>query len=75
MAKKVQKNNEKLSPFVTSGIRIGTPALTTRGMKENEMKIIGHWISRVLNNLGDSSVESEIGKKVKGLCQKFPLYT
>lgn len=74
----VNKNtvpNEKLSPFVTSGVRIGTPALTTRGMKEDEMKVIGHWIARVLDSLGDASVEAEIKAKVKELCQKFPLYS
>lgn len=72
----VNKNtvpNEKRSPFVTSGIRIGTPALTTRGMKASEMKIIAGWISKVLNNVDDAAVKAKIRGEVKELCQQFPL--
>jgi glycine hydroxymethyltransferase len=74
----VNKNtvpNEKRSPFVTSGIRIGTPALTTRGMKQNEMKIIGKWISQVLKNPSDGAQKKQIKQDVKTLCQSFPLYS
>jgi glycine hydroxymethyltransferase len=74
----VNKNtvpNEKRSPFVTSGIRIGTPALTTRGMKQSEMKIIGKWISQVLKNPSDEALKKQIKQEVKALCQSFPLYS
>ncbi len=73
----VNKNtvpNEKRSPFVTSGIRIGTPALTTRGMKESEMKLIGGWITEVLDNPSDSVKLARIHKQVAELCQSYPVY-
>ena len=73
----VNKNtvpNEKRSPFVTSGIRIGTPALTTRGMKESEMKQIGLWISKVLENPENTDIKQQVQNQVKELCQNFPLY-
>ncbi len=73
----VNKNtvpNEKRSPFVTSGIRIGTPALTTRNMKEPEMKTIGGWISDVLKNPSDAALKNKIHDQVKALCEQFPLY-
>ncbi len=62
------------SPLITSGIRIGTPALTTRGMKENEMNLIGEFIDEVLENIGNVSVQQDVQEKVKSLCEKFPLY-
>lgn len=73
----VNKNtvpNEKRSPFVTSGVRIGTPALTTRGMGPAEMKQIAKWISQVLNNPEDTALKSKIHEDVKQLCKGFPLY-
>ncbi len=73
----VNKNtvpNEKRSPFVTSGVRIGTPALTTRGMGPAEMKQIAKWISQVLNNPQDSDLKNKIHEDVKQLCKQFPLY-
>ncbi|OFZ31976.1 MAG: serine hydroxymethyltransferase [Bdellovibrionales bacterium RIFCSPHIGHO2_01_FULL_40_29] len=73
----VNKNtvpNEKRSPFVTSGIRIGTPALTTRGMKESEMKQIGKWISTVLKTPDNVDLKHQIQQQVKELCQNFPIY-
>ncbi len=73
----VNKNtvpNETRSPFVTSGIRIGTPALTTRGMKVAEMKIVGGWISQVLKNPENKDLHSKIKQQVKELCQNFPIY-
>jgi glycine hydroxymethyltransferase len=62
------------SPFITSGIRIGTPALTSRGMKENEMKIIAKMIDKVLTNIGDEKVGKKILQDIKELCSHFPLY-
>ena len=73
----VNKNtvpNEQRSPFVTSGIRIGTPALTTRGMKEAEMQQIGQWIDQVLAEIGNESLQNKIFNEVKELCRRFPLY-
>jgi len=61
-------------PFVTSGIRLGTPAITTRGMKEPEMEEIAGFIDRVVKNLGKPDVYAEVGEGVKGLCRRFPLY-
>ncbi len=73
----VNKNtvpNEKRSPFVTSGIRVGVPALTTRGMGESEMKIIGGWIAEVLKSKGDTQKLDQVKSAVKALCAQFPLY-
>jgi glycine hydroxymethyltransferase len=61
-------------PMVTSGIRLGTPAVTTRGMKENEMKAIGRMISHILKNIKDDDRVIEVRKEVQALCGKFPLY-
>jgi glycine hydroxymethyltransferase len=61
-------------PFVASGIRLGTPALTTRGMRENQMKEIGRMINEAIENKGDENRLSKIKEKVKKLCQEFPLY-
>src|SRR5216110_2480583 len=62
------------SPFVTSGVRIGTPAVTTRGMKEQEMAAIADCISRALNHVSDESVLRSIADDVGELCRKFPVY-
>src|SRR5712692_1327196 len=62
-------------PLKPSGIRIGTPALTTRGMKETEMRQIGRWISEALNHRTDSAVLTRIRKQVLELCETFPLYS
>ncbi len=73
----VNKNKvpfDERSPFVTSGIRIGTPAVTTRGMKEGEMIKIGELIVEVLQNPDDETIKNSIKKEVKLLCSKFPLY-
>lgn len=73
----VNKNtvpNEKRSPFVTSGIRIGTPALTTRGMKEAEMKKIAGWIAHVLKNVDNAEIKNKVKMEVSELCQSFPIY-
>jgi len=65
---------ETRSPFVTSGIRIGTPAVTTRGMKEPEMIKVGGLIDRVLTNTEDDSIISQVRKEVNELSLRFPLY-
>ncbi len=73
----VNKNtvpNEKRSPFVTSGVRIGTPALTTRGMGPTDMKQIAKWISQVLSNPEDAALKTRIKNEVKELCGKHPIY-
>lgn len=73
----VNKNtipNEKRSPFVTSGLRIGTPAVTTRGMKSSEMERIAHWIAQALEGRGDQSVCAGIKNEVAEFCKSFPLY-
>jgi len=73
----VNKNtipNESRSPFVTSGLRVGTPAVTTRGMKEDEMRRIGHFIARVLKNIKDESVIKKVGAEVHEMAKTFPLY-
>jgi glycine hydroxymethyltransferase len=62
------------SPLITSGIRIGTPALTTRGMREPEMEIVGGLLDQVLTHRGDAGVERSVEESVKQLCAKFPLY-
>jgi glycine hydroxymethyltransferase len=62
------------SPFVTSGIRIGTPASTTRGLKENEMRQIGAWIDEALQNIENEAVLARIRGEIRELCQQFPLY-
>ena len=65
---------DERSPFVTSGLRIGTPALTTRGMKEDEMRIIADYIDRVISAPEDASVRKEVRISIGELCDKFPLY-
>jgi glycine hydroxymethyltransferase len=61
-------------PLTPSGIRIGTPALTTRGMKESEMEAIGGWITDVLDHINDESVQKRVRLDVEMLCERFPLY-
>jgi len=73
----VNKNTipfETRSPMVTSGIRLGTPAVTTRGMKESEMAQIAALIDRVLSNVGVASVEATVRREVQELTNRFPLY-
>ncbi len=61
-------------PMVASGIRVGTPAVTTRGMKESEMRRIGQWIAEVLKNLDNESVAKRVRGEVEALTERFPLY-
>jgi glycine hydroxymethyltransferase len=73
----VNKNtvpNEKRSPFITSGIRIGTPAMTTRGLGIAEMKQIANWIHLVIDSKGNEATLTKIKNEVKELCKKFPVY-
>ena len=73
----VNKNTvpfETRSPFVTSGIRIGTPALTTRGMKEKEMKLIGEMMIGILQRLEDKEFIEQTRLKVRELCEQFPFH-
>jgi glycine hydroxymethyltransferase len=73
----VNKNTipfETLSPFITSGIRIGTPAVTSRGMKEAEMVEIGQLIAKLLNNMGNEAVYAEVSQQVIKFTDRFSLY-
>ena len=73
----VNKNavpNDPQSPFVTSGIRIGTPSVTTRGMKEAECGQITNWICDIIDSMGDESVVERVRGDVVELCRKFPMY-
>lgn len=65
---------EKLSPFVTSGIRLGSPALTTRGFKEEDMVEVANIIALVLDNPEDEGARKEASQRVAALCEKYPLY-
>ena len=65
---------ETRSPFVTSGLRIGTPALTTRGMREAEMRLIGSWIAEILEDAASESLRRRVRASVRELCAGFPLY-
>ncbi len=74
----VNKNavpHDPQSPFVTSGIRVGTPAPTTRGFKEAEVTEVAHWMCDVMENMEDESVIATVREKVKVLCAKFPVYS
>ncbi len=73
----VNKNavpNDPRSPFVTSGIRIGTPAVTTRGFGEAECRELAGWIADVIDSRGDAAVIATVAGKVKAVCAKFPVY-
>ena len=61
-------------PAIASGIRVGTPAVTTRGLQEPQMQLIAHWISEVLNSLGNDAVIARVRGEVEALTEKFPLY-
>lgn len=65
---------DKRSPFITSGIRLGTPALTTRGMKEDHMIMVANWISEALKNSNNDEILKKISGEVKALCSDFPVY-
>jgi glycine hydroxymethyltransferase len=60
--------------MISSGLRIGTPAVTTRGLKEAEVKQLSHWIADVLDGHGDESVIERVREQVLALCRRFPVY-
>ncbi|MBT5440190.1 MAG: serine hydroxymethyltransferase, partial [Candidatus Marinimicrobia bacterium] len=66
---------DKRSPFVTSGVRIGSPAITTRGMKQDEMVKIIDFIDEIITNIENESVINKIKTEVQSLCSSFPLYS
>lgn len=73
----VNKNavpNDPQSPFVTSGIRVGTPAVTTRGFQEAEVKTVAHWMSDILDDLNNPAVIERVKKQAAELCGRFPVY-
>ncbi|RLA14930.1 MAG: serine hydroxymethyltransferase [Gammaproteobacteria bacterium] len=73
----VNKNsvpNDPQSPFVTSGIRIGSPAMTTRGFGETEARDLAGWICDIIDNLGDAEVEARVKQQVLAVCNNFPVY-
>ena len=65
---------DEKSPMITSGIRIGTPALTSRGMKENEMIRIAHLINEVIQNIDEKKIIKRTNSMVSDLCKEFPIY-
>jgi glycine hydroxymethyltransferase len=73
----VNKNavpNDPRSPFVTSGLRIGTPAVTTRGFGENEVEELAGWIAAIIDSLEDDALHADIRQQVLEICQRFPVY-
>jgi len=74
----VNKNsvpNDPQSPFVTSGLRIGTPAITTRGFNEEDATQLAGWICDVLDNLGDQAIIDSVKQKVLAICKRLPVYS
>lgn len=74
----VNKNavpNDPRSPFITSGLRIGTPAITRRGFNENDATDLAGWICDVLENIGNGQVENEVKARVLDICQRLPVYS
>ena len=67
--------NDPQSRFVTSGLRIGTPAVTTRGFKEDEVSLVASWICDILKDLENESETNRVKSEVKNLCEKFPVYS
>jgi glycine hydroxymethyltransferase len=65
---------DKRSPFITSGIRLGTPAMTTRGMTEKHMELVAGWITTALKNSSDAAVIAKVRGEVEALCRDFPVY-
>ncbi|HBX35854.1 MAG TPA: serine hydroxymethyltransferase, partial [Pseudohongiella sp.] len=73
----VNKNavpNDPRPPFVTSGLRIGSPAVTRRGMKEKEVAELTEWMCDILDDIENESVIDTVREKVKALCARFPVY-
>ncbi|MGA2301639.1 MAG: serine hydroxymethyltransferase [Candidatus Acidiferrum sp.] len=73
----VNKNSipfDPLPPMKAGGIRLGSPSITTRGMKEAEMELIGGWVAEILSHIGDATVEQKVRKQVADLAARFPIY-
>jgi glycine hydroxymethyltransferase len=73
----VNKNSipfDPLPPMKAGGVRLGSPSVTTRGMKEPEMELIGTWVAEILSHIGDATVEQKVRKQVADLAAKFPIY-
>jgi glycine hydroxymethyltransferase len=73
----VNKNSipfDPLPPMKAGGIRLGSPSVTTRGMKEPEMQLIGEWVAEILNNVGNAAVEQKVRQQVADLASRFPIY-
>jgi glycine hydroxymethyltransferase len=73
----VNKNSipfDPLPPMKAGGLRLGSPSVTTRGMKEPEMQLIGEWVAEVLSNVGNAAVEQKVRQEVAGLAERFPIY-
>ncbi|HLD67708.1 MAG TPA: serine hydroxymethyltransferase, partial [Pseudomonas sp.] len=73
----VNKNavpNDPQSPFVTSGLRIGTPAVTSRGFQVEQCRALAGWICDILEHLGDADVEAQVATQAAALCAAFPVY-
>jgi glycine hydroxymethyltransferase len=73
----VNKNSipfDPLPPMKGGGIRLGSPSVTTRGMREPEMEQIGGWIAEILTNLGNAEIEQRVRKQVAELAARFPIY-
>ena len=73
----VNKNtvpNDPRSPFVTSGLRLGTPAVTTRGFKEKEMTLLSNWIADILDDINNEATIQRVKEQVLLLCREFPVY-
>ena len=73
----VNKNavpNDPQPRFITSGLRIGTPASTTRGFKEEEIELVAAWICDILDDIGNGKLTNKIAEQVKELCSSFPVY-
>jgi len=67
--------NDPQSPFVTSGLRVGTAAVTTRGFKEKECRELAGWICRILNDIDNQDIVRDVRQKVKAICAKYPVYS
>lgn len=73
----VNKNavpNDPQSPFITSGLRLGTPAVTTRGFKEKECEILANWVCDILDDIHDKKMVVSVREKVVAICERFPVY-
>ena len=73
----VNKNtvpNDPRSPFITSGLRLGTPAVTTRGFKETEMTLLSNWIADILDDINNEATIARVKEQVLLLCREFPVY-